>query len=556
MSDISISSIFALLFPWSAKFTDESHAGIIQSFVGLILAVFAVTLVYLVIVDRRAHSTLHKLEVIAEQLTTEDRPSARGRAAAIAATHDSPAAHLWNEFDETLVTDGEITTNAVPAAEYFSVDRIAPELQGGRLLGAVPSILTALGLLGTFIGLAVGLNGLNLGDADTESLRGGIESMVAGAALGFTASVWGVAMSLVINVWEKLSVGRIAGRAGKFQRTVDHYFQQNSPESALLRIQGSTRSSADALEGLPDRIAAVLHQTVTGMTTAMQKSLTSAIETAIAPSMEALAERTSTQSAYVFENLVGQFSDGFRTLGEQQALEMTKASNAIVAAMGELREATSAQASAADKQVQTFRTQLTNLTALTDQLVTSLKGSVHSLSHDLGAAAATLERSSASLSGSASTLEVVADSFSGTGSRLDSSLSAVAAGSQQIATAQQEAAEALATYTTRLEQLGSASDDTLEKVEKTALEAGTTFETLRVTQREFLVELRTEVEHLNRTTGDWLSAYSEQVSRQTGERMAEWDMHSREFASHMLTTSQALAEVVDGLEHKLEPTRA
>ncbi|PWD51220.1 hypothetical protein C8046_11720 [Serinibacter arcticus] len=556
MPDISLGSIFALLFPWSGEFADESHAGIIQSFVGLILAVFALTIVLLAIVNRRAHSTLRDLETVTEQLTTEDRPGARGRAAAIAASQDSQSKHLWGEFDETLVTDGEVTTNAVPAAEYFSLERLAPELQGGRLLGAMPSVLTALGLLGTFIGLAVGLNGLNLGDPDAESLRAGIESMVAGAALGFTASVWGVAMSLVVNITEKLCTGRLAGRAGKLQHTVDQYFQQHSPESALVLIQGNTRSSADALEGLPDRIAAALHETVTGMSKAMQDSLTRAIETSIAPSMEALADRTSSQSAYVFENLVGKFSDGFRTLGEQQALEMTKASNSIVAAMGELREATAAQSAAASEQSRAFRSELDALTALVSQLVSSIEGSVAALSHNLSSAASELQRSSASLSDSTSTLGLTAESFGGTASRLDTSLTAVAVGSQQIAATQKEATDALTTYTERLHQLGAASERTLDGVEKTALEAGTTFELLRESQREFLTGLRSEVEQLNKATGDWLAAYSEQVSRQTGERMAEWDTHSREFASHMLTTSQALAEVVDGLEQKLEPARA
>lgn len=556
MTDISLGGIFSLLFPWSSEFADESHAGIIRVFVVLILVVMTFALVRISMVVHRSHRALRGLEDIGGQLTLEDPSGARVRAAAVAASTDEGAAHLWREFDETLVTDGSVTTNAVPAHEFFSPERLAPELQPGRLLGALPSVLTALGLLGTFIGLAVGLNGLNLGDSDVESLRGGIETMVAGAALGFTASVWGVAASLVVTLVEKILSGRLASRSAKFQRAVDHYFEQHSPEAALILIQGSTKSTADSLETLHDRIGAALAASVKDLSTSMQDGVTKAIEAAVAPSMTMLADRASTQTAGVFESLVGQFSDGFKDMGRQQAIELNKASEALTEAVTDLRSAIADQGDAIAEQSAAFRRELAELTVLTEQLVASLDGSTAALAEHLATAAGDVERASRSLSDSATALEHTSAALGDTGARLDTSLAAVATGGQEIAAAQKEASAALASYSARLEQLDAAAERTRAEVARTADDATGTFVALRDTQSAFLAELRSEVEQLNRATGDWLATYSERVSQQTDDRMAQWDARTREFSGHMLMTSQALAEVVDGIEQKLEPTRA
>lgn len=556
MTDISLGGILALLFPWSGEFADESHAGIIRVFVTAILAVMALALALIAWVNIRSHRTLHALEEISAELTVDDRPGARARANAVAEARGGEAAHLWEEFDETLVTDGPLTTNAVPAHEFFSPERLAPELQPGRLLGALPSVLTALGLLGTFIGLAVGLNGLNLGDTDVESLRGGIETMVAGAALGFTASVWGVAASLVVTIIEKVLSGRLARRSATFQRDVDHYFEQHSPEAALILIQGSTKSSAESLESLHDRIGTALAASVRDLSVSMQDGVTKAIEAAVAPSMALLADRASTQTAGVFENLVGRFAEGFKDMGREQAIELNRASEALTAAVTDLHSAIRTQGDAVAEQSATFRRELAELSLLTEELVTSLDGSTSALAQHLSTAAGDVERSSRSLAESATALEHTSTALGETGARLDTSLAAVAVGGHEMAAAQKEASAALASYSARLQELDAAAERTRAEVARTADDATGTFVALRDTQSTFLAELRSEVEQLNRATAEWLATYSERVSQQTDDRMAQWDARTREFSGHMLMTSQALAEVVDGIEQKLEPTRA
>ena len=80
----------------------------------------------------------------------------------------------------------------------------------------MPGILTAIGVVGTFAGLQMGLaalsgsvsataaaGGSELGEV--ESLKQGIFAMISGASIAFMTSLWGVALSVSFNFWRSCS---------------------------------------------------------------------------------------------------------------------------------------------------------------------------------------------------------------------------------------------------------------------------------------------------------------------------------------------------------------
>src|SRR5690606_21018501 len=107
---------------------------------------------------------------------------------------------LWREFDESLVYSADKTrlSNTLDAEHFFNYHTLAYGLTSSRLLAAVPTFLTAIGVLGTFLGLTLGLKGLQINAADVETLKDGISVMINGAAVAFMTSVWGVLLSLVL----------------------------------------------------------------------------------------------------------------------------------------------------------------------------------------------------------------------------------------------------------------------------------------------------------------------------------------------------------------------
>jgi len=113
---------------------------------------------------------------------------------------------LWREFDESLVqsSDQQKLFNTLDAEHFFNARTLASGLTASRLLAAAPSFLVAVGVLGTFVGLTVGLEGLVGTSDEIEALKGGINKLISGAAVAFMTSVWGVAFSLLLNIIEKM----------------------------------------------------------------------------------------------------------------------------------------------------------------------------------------------------------------------------------------------------------------------------------------------------------------------------------------------------------------
>lgn len=97
---------------------------------------------------------------------------------------------VWQEFDQSLIESNGKLYNTVDAAYFFNTHTLASGLTENRLFAAVPGFLTALGVLGTFLGLTFGLGEIHL-DQGTQEMQKGISAMASGASTAFLTSLWG-----------------------------------------------------------------------------------------------------------------------------------------------------------------------------------------------------------------------------------------------------------------------------------------------------------------------------------------------------------------------------
>lgn len=81
---------------------------------------------------------------------------------------DHQGGHLWREFDETLIEvehNGSVQLrNILDSHHFFNSATLARGITESRMLAAVPGFLTAAGVIGTFVGLQLGLSELNIGN--------------------------------------------------------------------------------------------------------------------------------------------------------------------------------------------------------------------------------------------------------------------------------------------------------------------------------------------------------------------------------------------------------
>lgn len=235
---------------------------------------------------------------------------------------------LWHEFDETLVEsrDGIKIYNTLDADHFFNTTTLGQGVTESRFIAAVPGMLTAIGVFGTFVGLQFGLESLDLTNPDTMSTT--MAPLVAGAATAFKTSVWGIMASLAFNVVEKLIEGRLINKIRAFQLKTDRLFDRTLGEQALLDIQGNTSESEQLLRVLGEQIGDKIQEGISSAIAPQMEKL--------AKVMEDMADRQASGAESALRDLVESFSDKLGDAGQRQADSMETSAEALSTAMGKL----------------------------------------------------------------------------------------------------------------------------------------------------------------------------------------------------------------------------
>lgn len=372
MEDDGLGSVLEPILPRLDKLFSGNVDAASPWLVLLICFIAIITVLWAGYWSRQARRWVSEAKSLLEGVGREDLWTRRAEIEQKAKNCSTPVADAWRDYDATLVVDDRRLLSTSPAEEFFNEHRFAPRLVDNRFLHAVPTSLTTLGLLGTFLGLTVGLRAVDLGST-TDELRDGIQTLVAGAALGFTASLWGVAMSLVTNVFERWQERRVVRSVRALQARVDGLFTMHSPEQSLSEIAFSTNESNEALQVLHEKIGSTLQESVgqfgQNLTTAVgqigantdravaqvgetmgmavaqiglntdhavaqvgeetSRAVSEAIHNSLAPIMSELVSTAARQSADVFNAISDRLTSSFEELGVSLAEKLQSSSESM-----------------------------------------------------------------------------------------------------------------------------------------------------------------------------------------------------------------------------------
>jgi len=337
-----------------------SHWLIPQSVLGVsfwfaLIAVFFVALISIIVLTVKSNSRVKQVRNIVngETITTlyDNRLDISERAKA----SKSKIVHsLWHEFGESLVKDDRLQRiyNTLDAEHFFNHKTLSAGLTSNRLLAATPSFLTAIGVLGTFMGLTMGLRDINIGSEDIEVLKVGINSMMSGAAFAFVTSVWGVGLSLLLNFIEKIAERLIIRNITAVQHRIDFLYTRLPAEKSLVDISKNTSDSSEALQELHERIGDRLQETITGMNKDMQEAFTNALNNVMAPAMQSLVSNASQQTSGVLEHLISNFTESMQAAGRGQGELIQKSTEQMHEAVSSLSGQMSAVLEQSSKQAE------------------------------------------------------------------------------------------------------------------------------------------------------------------------------------------------------------
>lgn len=235
---------------------------------------------------------------------------------------------VWQEFDQSLIESNGKLYNTVDAAYFFNTHTLASGLTENRLFAAVPGFLTALGVLGTFLGLTFGLGEIHL-DQGTQEMQKGISAMVSGASTAFLTSLWGVLTSLVFNWYEKRCERKIKVRIQKLQKNIDEKFHRAVVEQILVEIKSINENSHNHLAILDEKIGSQLQQVMDNTALTISNSIIEGLATSLTPAINKLMDNTREGSEKVMENFIQTFIDKIGGAGETQKLAMDNATQAL-----------------------------------------------------------------------------------------------------------------------------------------------------------------------------------------------------------------------------------
>lgn len=120
---------------------------------------------------------------------------------------------LWRRF---LVNAEQLDSRGLNCnvEDYVNDDTVIYSVGHCQLADILPSLLTSLGILGTFIGLVRGLGGLDV--SDTAKTMESIPQMIGGMTFAFTTSIVGVSFSLIFNILNRMALGTAHGAIDEF----------------------------------------------------------------------------------------------------------------------------------------------------------------------------------------------------------------------------------------------------------------------------------------------------------------------------------------------------
>ncbi len=152
----------------------------------------------------------------------------------------SPA---WKQYRKTLVTE-QVAWYIEPrifssrsAQELFSLETIFRGKLNLAWYQQVPSLLTGIGLLFTFIALLVGLSKLH---ADGHSIAG-IQGLINGLAGKFLTSIVGLVCATVFTLIEKPFMFRLFSAHQQCTHLIDDLFPRKTLEQILEGMTGTLR---------------------------------------------------------------------------------------------------------------------------------------------------------------------------------------------------------------------------------------------------------------------------------------------------------------------------
>lgn len=227
---------------------------------------------------------------------------------------------IWRKYQRTLISipgnDGLEKYSTVESESYFSVTAFTEGMKGG-LWSGLAGTFTGIGILGTFIGLTIGLAGVDT--SSTGALSSSISGLLGGMSTAFVTSIFGIVSAIVFGVWHSQNMKRFGDAVSRFTDALDQVFIRKSVEEILLEELAESRAQRAAMEQLSTDMAISICDHLPDVLDQLAEKMDSAMKGNLDTMLVGLSERQDKQTEQLMQissNTSSLVSGGFDQLGD------------------------------------------------------------------------------------------------------------------------------------------------------------------------------------------------------------------------------------------------
>lgn len=226
----------------------------------------------------------------------------------------------WHEFEETLVIPsteiGGDILNTSDVSSYLNHATVVSPNVSFNYYRSVPNLLTGLGILGTFLGLAAGVNAASSGlsSVTPEEITTSLHQLLQGSSLAFFTSIVGISFSLVFVLVNARVSKNLDQILAQLVDTIESRLTRvTSASVALSQLEEAKQTTLELKSFNTDLIFSIrqtLEENIANRLSPQLEQLLSAVEN--------LRDDRSTDSANVITKMTEQFAEVLRNQAGNQ----------------------------------------------------------------------------------------------------------------------------------------------------------------------------------------------------------------------------------------------
>ena len=220
--------------------------------------------------------------------------------------------------------------------DYINDDTVTHGPGNATLAELIPSLLTSLGILGTFIGMVRGLGGLDF--SNSEAIIEGIPVLLDGMRFAFGTSVAGVSCSIVFNMLNRILQGSSYRAIDDFVECFTSLAMQRPLDNDVQLIcqnQDSNHMLSSLTDVLPGQLASTMEGSITRAMSPVAKAMDNFLIGATRAQVDGVGRIVSAFVQQMNLSLNDQFVQLGRTMTEinqNQLVSMEQVRQSIAAA--------------------------------------------------------------------------------------------------------------------------------------------------------------------------------------------------------------------------------